>query len=54
MLVIYIVCPMCGKEFKIERDILFADAWITCIYCGAGFPIKYNFELAASVAERSN
>ena len=25
MLVIYIVCPMCGKEFKIERDILFAD-----------------------------
>lgn len=54
MLVIYIVCPMCGKEFKIERDILFSDAWVTCIYCGVEFPIKYNFELAASVAERSN
>ena len=54
MLVIYIVCPMCGKEFKIERDILFPEATTICPYCETEFQIKYNFELAASVAERSN
>ena len=47
MLVIYLMCPRCGRLLKIERDILFPEAVMTCPYCETEFPIKDNFSAIA-------